>query len=164
VTPTREAIMQFNGERQMPTPVHEVWAALHDPAVLRAAIPGLEELVPLGAGRYAATLAARVGPVADTYKGSFTIDDDGDEIVVRIEGRGRFGRLTIDLRVELTEGQLTDTTALRYDAHATVSGFVARVGTTTMYVVGGHLTGVFFRGLERSLRGRVPAGRVAALV
>jgi hypothetical protein len=34
-----------------------------------------------------------------------------------------------------------------------------------MCVVGGHLTGVFFRGLEPSLRRRVPAeGRVAALV
>jgi carbon monoxide dehydrogenase subunit G len=144
--------MRFTGERQVQTPVDEVWSALHDGAVLRAAIPGVEELVPLGSGRYAATLGARVGPVADTYRGSFTIDDLGpDEIHVGVEGRGRFGKLTLDLRVVLATGVLPRSTALRYDARAGVTGFVARVGTPAMTVVGGHLTGVFFRDLERAL-------------
>ena len=67
--------MRFSGERQVRTSVEHVWAALHDREVLRATIPGCEDLVPLEAGRYAATLAARVGPVADTYRGAFTIED-----------------------------------------------------------------------------------------
>jgi carbon monoxide dehydrogenase subunit G len=153
--------MRFTGERQVPTPVDVVWSALHDGAVLRDAIPGVEELVPLGSGRYAATLAARVGPVADTYRGSFTIEDPApDEIRVGVQGRGRFGRLTLDLCVVLADGSRPGSTSLRYDARAGVTGFVARVGTPAMTVVGGHLTGVFFRDLERALRAgarRTPA-------
>jgi carbon monoxide dehydrogenase subunit G len=150
--------MRFTGERELATPVAQVWEALHDGEVLRRAIPGCEELVPVGGGRFAATLAVRVGPVADVYRGSFAIEDvrAGQALVVRIEGRGRFGRLAVDLQVSLVESSPCGDTTLRYDAHAAVSGFVARVGTATMSVVGGHLTGVFFRDLDRSLRQRVP--------
>ena len=156
--------MRFTGERELATSVEQVWEALHDPEVLRAAIPGCEELVPLGAGRFAARLAVRVGPVADSYRGSFDIEDvrDGEALVVRIEGKGRFGRLAVDLRVDLVEAG--GGSFLRYDARASVSGFVARVGTPTMAVVGGHLTGVFFRDLDRSLRTGGTRRRVAALV
>ena len=146
--------MRFSGERQVRTSVEHVWAALHDREVLRAAIPGCEDLVPLDAGRYAATLAARVGPVADTYRGAFSIEDlcALSELRVRVEGLGRFGRLELDLHVSLTSGRWPGATALRYDAHTTVSGFVARLGNATLTVAGNHLTGCFFRELDRSLR------------
>jgi uncharacterized protein len=145
--------MRFNGERQVQTPVEQVWEALHDSDVLRASIPGCEELVPLDTGLYAATLAARVGPVADTYRGTFSIEDvrPGSELRVRVDGRGRFGRLQLDLRVSLAGGR-SGATALQYDASATVSGFVSRVGNAAMSIAGGHLTGRFFHDLERSLR------------
>ena len=148
--------MRFNGEREVHTRVERVWAALHDSDVLRTAIPGCEDLMPLDTGRYAATLAARVGPVADTYRGAFTIEDlrPGSDLRVRVEGRGRCGRLEVDLRVRLATGRMPHTTLLRYDAHAEVSGFVARLGRATLTVAGGHLTGCFFRDLDRSLRER----------
>ena len=158
--------MRFSGERQVHRPVDQVWAALHDSEVLRAAIPGCEDLVPLEAGRYAATLAARVGPVADTYRGAFSIEDlrHGSDLRVRVDGRGRCGRLEVDLRVRLATGRRPGGTALHYDAHATVSGFVARLGRATLTVAGGHLTGCFFRDLDRSLRGGAQGTRVAQLV
>jgi carbon monoxide dehydrogenase subunit G len=157
--------MRFTGERLLQADIEHVWAGLHDDEVLRAAIPGCEALVPLAPGRYAATLAARVGPMADTYRGDFSILDTrpGSQLQVCIGGRGRFGRLEVDLRVSLAERR-TGATVLRYDARATVSGLVARVGQATMRVAGGHLTAVFFRDLDRSLRRDVRAGRVAALV
>ena len=157
--------MRFTGERQVQTPVEDVWAALHDSEVLRVAIPGCEALDPLGSGRYAARLAARVGPVADTYRGAFTIEDlrHGTELRVRVEGRGRCGRLELDLHVTLSEGYLPGTTGLRYDARAGVSGLVARLGKATMTVAGAHLTGCFFRDLDRSLRSGARRNRVPAL-
>jgi uncharacterized protein len=145
--------MRFRGERQIERPIGHVWDALHDTEVLRAAIPGCEDLVPLDPGRYAATLAARVGPIADTYRGAFTIEDarDGSQLLVRVEGRGRCGRLAVDLRVGLAETRHPGTTSLRYDATATVGGFVARLGNAALTVAGGHITGCFFRDLDRSL-------------
>jgi uncharacterized protein len=156
--------MRFSGERQVGAPVAQVWTALHDSEVLRSIMPGCEELAPLDAGLYAATLAARVGPVADTYRGTFSIQDvqPGWDIRVRVEARGRCGTLDVDLRVALT-AQCTATTALHYDAEATVSGFVSRLGKAPLTVAGGHFTGNFFRDLDRSLR-RGAAARSAALV
>lgn len=157
--------MRFDGVRQVQAPINVVWMALHDLEVLRMAIPGCERLSPVGHQRYAATLAARVGPVADTYRGAFAIEDlaTGAELRVRVDGRGRCGELQLDLRVELENGRIPGTTALRYEAHAGVNGLVGRLGNATLTVAGGHLTGCFFRDLERSLRSGAPSNSAAAL-
>jgi uncharacterized protein len=157
--------MRFSGERQVEAPVAQVWAALHDSEVLSSTIPGCERLAPLESGTYAATLAARVGPVADTYRGTFSIEDlrPGSELRVRVDGRGRCGRLAVDLRVTLTTRPGTGASALRYDAEATVSGFVSRLGGAALAMAGSHFTGCFFRDLDRSLRREKRAGRAAAL-
>jgi carbon monoxide dehydrogenase subunit G len=156
--------MRFTGQQQLRAASTVVWAALHDADVLRSVIPGCERLVPLGRGEYAATLAARVGPLADCYRGRFTIEpvSPGRELRVVVEGRGRFGRLELVLDVGLAPGQEWDSTALTYDARATVGGVVARVGGATMGVVGSHLTACFFRDLDRALARRAPAGRPLA--
>jgi carbon monoxide dehydrogenase subunit G len=147
--------MRFADVRQVPAPMTEVWAALHDSEVLRIAIPGCERLSPVGVGQYSATLAARVGRLADTYRGTFAIDDvrPGSELVVAITGRGTFGTLELDLGVCLEELSTTMTT-LRYDARARVSGLVARLGRAPLTIAGGHITGCFFRDLDRAVRSR----------
>lgn len=149
--------MRFSGERQVAAPAEAVWDALHDSGVLRSAIPGCERLAPDGRQRYAATMAARVGPFADTYRGVFSIVDlrDGSDLRVSVEGRGRCGQLEVDLRVGLGAGAAPGTTRLRYDAHARVRGLVSRLGSASLTVAGTHLTGSFFRDLDRSLSGRL---------
>lgn len=145
--------MRFTGERHLRAPRAHLWDALHTGEVLRSVIPGCERLTPVGAGEYAATLAVRVGPVGDTYRGRFVISDlrPGSALRVAVEGRGRCGRLELDLDVRLDEGLHQGATTLRYDARASVAGFVARLGTPTLTVAGSHLTGCFFRDLERAV-------------
>jgi uncharacterized protein len=144
--------MRFNGERQVAAHVTEVWAGLHDRVVLSAAIPGCHDLVATGEGTYAASLQARVGPVSDTYRGRFSIEDlcTGRELRVRVDARGRCGRLQVDLHVTLAPGA-DGTTHLHYVAEATVGGPASRLGRATLMVTGGHFTGCFFRDLDRSL-------------
>ena len=153
--------MRFTDVRHVSAPAEHVWTALHDREVLRMAIPGCERLSPVSAGRYAATLAARVGRIGDTYRGTFAIDDTdpGHELVVSVSGRGRCGTLELDLRVRLDEGRSRGTTALAYDAQARVGGLVARLGNAPLTVAGGHITGCFFRDLERALRLRTTEPR-----
>ena len=152
--------MRFNDVRQVAAPLAEVWTALHDHEVLRSTIPGCERLSPVSAGRYSATLAARVGRLADVYSGTFAIDDTcpGSELVVSVAGRGRCGTLELDLCVRLDEGFAPGTTALVYDAHARVGGLVARLGRTPLTLAGGHITGCFFRDFERIVGARSGAG------
>ena len=99
-------------------------------------------------------LSARVGRLADTYRGTFAIDDlrPGSELAVTVTGRGRCGTLELDLDVRLDEGDTEGTTRLSYDARARVGGFVARLGRAPLTVAGGHITGCFFRDLDRAVR------------
>ena len=152
--------MRFTDVRHVPASAGEVWTALHDREVLHAVIPGCERLSPVGAGRYSATLAARVGRLADTYHGTFAIEDTcpGSELVVAVAGRGRWGTLELDLRVRLDEGFAPRTTALAYDAHARVSGLVSRLGRAPLSLAACHITGCFFRDLERAVQTGSGAG------
>ena len=155
--------MRFTDVRQVPAPVGEVWQALHDADVLARVIPGCERLSPVAPGEYAATLAARVGCLADCYSGSFTITDDrpGSQLTVSVAGRGRCGSLAVELRVRLADGEAPATTSLAYDARARVGGLVARLGRAPLSVAGAHLTACFFRDLERAVR--VPVRRQSAM-
>lgn len=148
--------MRFSDVRQVAASTDEVWRALHDREVLHRAIPGCERLSPAGAGQYSASLAARVGLLADTYVGSFAIEDThpGSELLVSVSGRGRCGTLELDLHVRLDDGLAPGTTTLAYDARARVGGLVSRLGRATLTVAGGHITAYFFRDLERVLRSR----------
>ena len=146
--------MRFDGERAVGAPVTQVWRMLHDGEVLRSVVPGCAELRPEGAGAYAAALQARVGPVADTYRGSFTIDDlrPGAQLQVRVDARGRCGRLELTLVVTLADGPGPDSALLRYRADAQVRGLAARLGAPTLGVVGAHFTAGFFGNLDRAVR------------
>jgi carbon monoxide dehydrogenase subunit G len=97
-----------------------------------------------------------VGPVGDTYRGTFTIDDPrpGEELRVTVAAKGRCGRLDLVLHVQLTDGP-RGTTALSYVADAKVGGLVSRVSGAALRVFGNHFTGCFFRGLEGRARTRV---------
>jgi carbon monoxide dehydrogenase subunit G len=113
-------------------------------------------MVGVGSDTFAATLGVQVGPMADTYRGTFTVSSTPTGLRVAVEARGRCGRLELDLRTHL--GTSCGGTRLRYVADAHVRGLVARLGTPTLTVVGGHLTHTFFRDLERALSTRqVPA-------
>jgi carbon monoxide dehydrogenase subunit G len=154
--------MRFDGTRQVSASREALWQALHDPHVLREIVTGCESMTHLDAGTYAATMVARVGPMTDTYRGTFTIVDlrDDEELRVRVGARGRCGRLDLDLRVTLVDGARAGTTALSYVADAKVGGLVSRISGAAMRVFGNHFTGCFFRGLE----GAVAAPARSALV
>lgn len=146
--------MRFDGTRQVPGHRTAVWQALHDPEVLRELVTGCESMTHLRADTYAATMVARVGPVNDTYRGTFRIEDrrDGKELRVEVDARGRCGKLRLELRVCLADGPRPGSTALTYVADATVGGLVSRVAGAALRVAGNHFTGCFFRGLDGVVR------------
>ena len=157
--------MRFTDVRRVAAPIDHVWTALHDPMVLQQVIPGCRKLEEIGTDRYVATLAASVGRLTDTYRGTFSIEDHrpGSELTVRIDGRGRCGRLEVELRVRLVENQPPASTALEYDAHATVAGLVSRLGRAPLSVAAGHITSCFFRDLDRAVRRQPPSYRLVGV-
>ena len=55
--------VNMEGEERIPAPVEKVWAALNDPDILRACIPGCESLEKKSDTELEATVALKIGPI-----------------------------------------------------------------------------------------------------
>ena len=67
--------MTMNGEVQLAAPREAVWEKLNDPAVLKACIPGCEELEKTDDGGFRAVAKMKVGPVSARFKGKVMLSD-----------------------------------------------------------------------------------------
>jgi carbon monoxide dehydrogenase subunit G len=61
--------MTMAGEQQLTASRERVWAALNDPEVLKACIPGCETLEMLGDNEFQAVASNKIGPVQARFKG-----------------------------------------------------------------------------------------------
>ncbi len=64
--------MDMTGSRTIAAPREAVWSALLDPDVLKACVPGCQELTGSVEDGFAATVVQKVGPVKATFKGAVT--------------------------------------------------------------------------------------------
>src|SRR5262245_51598319 len=83
--------MTMNGEVQLPARREVVWAKLNDPEVLRACIPGCEELEKADEHSFRAVAKMKVGPVSARFKGKVTLSDLDPPNGYRISGEGEGG-------------------------------------------------------------------------
>src|ERR1700724_2868908 len=67
--------MTMNGEVQLAAPREAVWAKLNDPDVLKACIPGCEELEKTEENGFRGVAKMKVGPVSARFKGRATLSD-----------------------------------------------------------------------------------------
>jgi carbon monoxide dehydrogenase subunit G len=122
--------MDMTGEYRIPAPRQRVWEALNDPAVLKAAIPGCEELVRKSDTELEARVTAKVGPVSAKFGGAVTLGDLNPPESYTISGQGSGGAAGFakgGASVHLTEDG--DGTILRYQAKADVGGKLAQIGS-----------------------------------
>ena len=63
-----------------------VYAALCDPEVLKASVPGAQEVVGSPEDGFEATVTQKVGPVKATFKGSVTMSDMVSNESMKIAG------------------------------------------------------------------------------
>src|SRR5258708_35537281 len=83
--------MTMNGEVQLAAPREAVWAKLNDPLVLKACIPGCEELEKTEDNGFRATAKMKVGPVSARFKGKVTLSDLDPPNGYKISGEGGGG-------------------------------------------------------------------------
>ena len=83
--------MTMNGEVQLAAPREAVWAKLNDPEVLKACIPGCEELEKTEDNGFRATAKMKVGPVSARFKGKVTLSDLDPPNGYKISGEGEGG-------------------------------------------------------------------------
>ncbi|MFM0439362.1 CoxG family protein [Paraburkholderia strydomiana] len=121
--------MELTGEQILPLPRERVWAALNDPEILKASVPGCESFERLDDNQFQMVMAASVGPIKARFKGKMVLTDlqPPQSYSMTFEGSGGaagFGKggAHVDL--------LTDSrgTRLVYRSHAQVGGRLAQVG------------------------------------
>ncbi|MFN4089935.1 MAG: SRPBCC family protein [Alphaproteobacteria bacterium] len=122
--------MEMTGESRIEAPRERVWAALNDPEVLKASIPGCEELERTDDGGFAAQVRAKVGPVSARFTGKVTLSDMDPPNGYRISGEGTGGAAGFAKGgAAVTLEPDGEATILRYAAQATVGGKLAQIGS-----------------------------------
>lgn len=154
--------MKVNGTAVLHATPDTVFAALNDPAVLTATIPGCDSLTPLGDDRYAMVVTAGVAAIKGTYSGEVALTDQQapSSFVLRAKGSGAPG--TVDTTVVVTLVEQDGGTLLTYAADAAVGGMVGGVGQRMLSGVAKKMAGQFFSAVDDHLTGRVPASTSAA--
>lgn len=121
--------MEFVGRYVISASPDTVWAALNDPAVLQACIPGCESLTRANGNRFDAVAALRIGPVKAKFKAAIaqTELDPPRRCVLEGEGQGGVAGFARG-KAEVTLAPQSQQTVLSYVAKGTIGGKLAQVG------------------------------------
>jgi uncharacterized protein len=149
--------MQMEGSRVLAITQDQAWAALNDPEVLKASIPGCEKVEATGENRYAVVVAVKVGPLAAKFAGKIMLSEVNppESYTLTFDGQGGaagFGKG--QAKVKLTpQGTGCD---LNYSATAQVGGKLAQVGQRLIDGVARSMAEDFFKRFDQEMQRRYP--------
>lgn len=149
--------MEMTGEYRIPAGRDDVWRALNDPDVLKACIPGCQELTRTADDAMTAKVVAKVGPVKATFIGNVTFSDvhAPESYTIRGEGKGGVaGFANGGANVRLAEDG--DETILTYDVKGQVGGRLAQLGSRLIDTTAKKMADEFFGAFAARLGGEEP--------
>ena len=119
--------MEMSGEQLIPASQAATWAALNDPEILKACVPGCESIEKTAENEYVVLMTARIGPVSAKFKGKLALSDldPPNSYSLAFEGQGGvagFGKGGAKVQL-LPEG---GNTKLTYQVKANVGGKLAQ--------------------------------------
>lgn len=146
--------MEMSGSYVINAPREEVWAALNDPDVLAASIPGCQSLEKLSDTAFKAEVKTKIGPVKATFNGEVELSDiiAPESYLLSGEGKGGaagFAKGSAEVRL----AEAPDGTELSYDATAKVGGKLAQLGTRLVGGVSKKLAEEFFENFRIQVEG-----------
>ncbi|MEM8872099.1 MAG: carbon monoxide dehydrogenase subunit G [Pseudomonadota bacterium] len=137
--------MELQDEIRIAAPRDVVYAALNDPEVLKASIPGCEELIQHSDTELEAKVTLKIGPVKARFSGNVTLDPARAPDGFSLTGQGNGGAAgfakggaDVDLESDGAE------TVLRYTAKADVGGKLAQLGSRLITGTAKKLAARFF--------------------
>lgn len=143
--------MQLTGERVLRASRDDVFRALHDPAVLRQAIPGCKRFVRMAHDQFEADIAVKVGPLSGTYKAVISVYNDDPPMGYSLHGHADGGQTAgasggnAHVALAMVDPK---TTNLAYHIAATLQGPLADVPTDAVEKVARTLVNEFFSRFE----------------
>ena len=146
--------MQMNGTRTIAADPQTVWAAILDPEVLKACVPGCQEMSGSAAEGFEATVVQKVGPVKATFKGQVEISDMVEPQSLTISGEGKGGAAGFakgGAAVTLTP--VEGGTDLHYEVEAKVGGKLAQLGSRIIDGFAKKMADQFFENFQTAVEG-----------
>ncbi len=137
--------MEMSGEQLIPASQAATWAALNDPEILKACVPGCESIERTAENEYVVLMTARIGPVSAKFKGKLALSDldPPNSYSLAFEGQGGvagFGKGGAKVQL-LPEG---GNTKLTYQVKANVGGKLAQIGSRLVDAAAKKLSAEFF--------------------
>lgn len=147
--------MEMTGELLIAASQADTWAALNDPEILKACVPGCESIEKLSETEYKVLMTARVGPVNAKFKGKLVLGDldPPRAYSLAFEGQGGvagFAKGTANVRLAPEGGS----TKLSYAAKANVGGKLAQIGSRLVDAAAKKVAGEFFRAFNDAISQR----------
>ena len=150
--------MEMTGENRIPASREKVWAALNDPEILKASIPGCQSLEMTSDTEMTATVQAKVGPVKATFKGHVTLSNIDPPNGYTISGEGKGGVAGFakgGADVKLTPDG--EGTLLAYKVNAQVGGKLAQIGARLIDATAKQMADQFFTAFSANVAGPAAA-------
>ena len=144
--------MEFKGEHRIDAPRDVVWAAINDPVVLRACIPGCEELQGSPHDGFTADIVLKVGPIKARFSGSVRISDVNAPCGYRLSGQGNggvagFAKGFANVTLSSEDRQ----TLLTYNCEVQIGGKLAQLGSRMVASSVAKMADVFFKNLAQEI-------------
>lgn len=157
--------MELTGDIVIAAARARVWAALNDPEVLAACIPGCEAVEVVGPLEKTARVMIKVGPVRARFAGRIVLADviEAERCSMSFEGSGgAAGMARGQSEVQLSDESAPDGlhTRLRYTVQASVAGRLGQVGGRMIDAAAKQMADQFF-GAFRAHLAPVVAGASA---
>lgn len=165
--------MELTGDIVIAAARARVWAALNDPEVLAACIPGCEAVEAVGPLEKTARVMIKVGPVRARFAGRIVLADviEAERCSMSFEGSGGAagmarGQSEVQLSDESAPGGVH--TRLRYTVQASVAGRLGQVGGRMIDAAAKQMADQFFSAFQAHLApvepgASAPADQVNAL-
>ena len=125
--------MEMTGSSRLKADRDTVWAALNNPEVLQACIPGCESFEATSENAFAAEVGAKIGPVKAKFKGNVELVDIVPSESYRLVGEGTGGAAGFakgGATVHLAD--IEGGTELSYEVSANMGGKIAQLGARLM--------------------------------
>lgn len=149
--------MELTGEKVIHGSQTRVWAALHDPSILRQAIPGMQTLNKVAGDRYDVTAALKVGPMRPSFTATIEVYNEDRPSGYSLRGLASSpgsGAVAGNAHIALAaiDGQ---TTNLAYHITADLDGKLAALEGVLIEATGRTLAEEFFSRLQTLLDGEL---------
>ncbi len=155
--------MDMSGEQRIEAPVEKVWAALNDPEILKASIPGCESLEMSSPTQMSATVTLKIGPVKAKFNGEVELTNLNPPHSYTIVGEGKGGIAGFAKGgADVTLTGDGDATVLTYTAKADVGGKIAQLGSRLIDSTSKKLAGQFFTRFGEIVEGNGQGDEVTA--